>query len=772
MLFPIPSNEFVKSYFPWNAGGWHGFNEFIPYKEVIATDVFRQQLPWIKLSIEQIKNGNWPLWNPYNFSGNPLLANIQSHNFYPLNILFYIFSLIPAWIIFILITPLLSALFMYLFMREIKTSKIGSIFSATSFALMPFQILWLEWGFIPQALMWLPMILWTIEKISKTKKWFFYYLLTFLFYCEITSGYWQLVILVIIISLFYVLFKGKKYLLSFIICLLISLILAAVQIISSIEIYLHSARNIASFDFFQKYLFPLSHLVTIFVPDFFGNFATRNYWGQNYHEFMAYAGITVFIFALFAVFIGFKKSRQIKFWTLLAVISLMFALPTPFAFFPFYLKIPILSSGIPARWIALFQISMVVLGGIGINKIQNSPPTTGQAKFKIIFLTLGLIYALLWAIVIFSPQIWPEGWGVKYLDISKRNLILPTSVFLSTALITLLIFRLKRFILLFFIFYFLISILELGYFAQKWLPLGRIEYIFPEHPMIKFLQDQPDFYRFYGQGNAQFDHNFATYYRIFSAEGYDSLYIRRYGELLSSTENGLLEKEKTKRSDAVFSLKDTFFRKRLFNLLGVKFILQRKDFFQQEKDFDISNYENKGKYQLIWEKDNIRIYENKEVYPRAFLMEDFIVKKDDAEIIENLFDSKIDLRKTAVLEEKLPQEFIPGKVLDGKVKIVDYRPNKIVININAKNNNLLFLSDSYFPGWKAYLDSEETKIYRANYNFRAVPVSAGNHRLIFSYEPSSFQLGLKISLITWLIFTGSFVIITVNTFRKNEKKKE
>lgn len=54
-----------------------------------ASDAIRQIYPWKELAVSMIKEGQLPLWNPYAFSGTPLLANIQTAVFYPLNILFF-----------------------------------------------------------------------------------------------------------------------------------------------------------------------------------------------------------------------------------------------------------------------------------------------------------------------------------------------------------------------------------------------------------------------------------------------------------------------------------------------------------------------------------------------------------------------------------------------------------------------------------------------------------------------------------------------------------
>jgi uncharacterized membrane protein YfhO len=55
---------------------------------------------------------------------------------------------------------------------------------------------------------------------------------------------------------------------------------------------------------------------------------------------------------------------------------------------------------------------------------------------------------------------------------------------------------------------------------------------------------------------------------------------------------------------------------------------------------------------------------------------------------------------------------------------------------------MLFLSDTYYPGWKAYVDGKETKIYRADYTFRAIYVLGGSHKVEFIYSPLSFKMGV------------------------------
>ena len=60
---------------------------------------------------------------------------------------------------------------------------------------------------------------------------------------------------------------------------------------------------------------------------------------------------------------------------------------------------------------------------------------------------------------------------------------------------------------------------------------------------------------------------------------------------------------------------------------------------------------------------------------------------------------------------------------------------------------MLVLSDMYYPGWKAFVDGEETKIYRADYTFRAIPLNAGTHQVEFVYDPISFKVGAGVTVL-------------------------
>ncbi|CAN5473364.1 hypothetical protein BH23CHL2_BH23CHL2_04190 [soil metagenome] len=67
--------------------------------------------------------------------------------------------------------------------------------------------------------------------------------------------------------------------------------------------------------------------------------------------------------------------------------------------------------------------------------------------------------------------------------------------------------------------------------------------------------------------------------------------------------------------------------------------------------------------------------------------------------------------------------------------------------VTTAATGLLVVSDSYYPGWRATVDGQEVEVHRANMNFRAVVVPAGDHLVDMRYEPASIRYGGLVTLI-------------------------
>lgn len=758
-LVPIPVNFMAFWYGPFKSQVWLGYPLGVPHK-AIGADIFRNLYPLKNLAINLLRSGKWPLWNPYNFSGTPLLANFQTSVFYPFNFLYFFFSFLDAWTITIVIQPFLAGLFMYLFVKSLKISRLGALFSATSFALLPFLVVWFEHGIFGHTLLWLPLILFAIEKFLGKISWWSLLLITLGFVFAILGGHPQPLFFVFLIAITYFVFRltdsiefKKEKAGLFFLAILFSFFLTAVQLLPTFELYRLAAIGGASSKFiFEKFLLSPSHLITFFIPDFFGNIAAYNFWGQiDYTETIGYFGVLPLIFGLWAIFR--RKERGIWSLAILAMVSLSLAFPLPTTKLLIAFNLPIVSTNVPSRIFFITGFSFVILAGFGIDEWRKK---SGSLK---ILIPLGLVYLGAIIFTLLAPRFLScPTFRENCWQIALRNTILPSIVFLIASV--LMIFgsfkrgwRDRVVVLLIFL-----NLLGGLYFADKFLAFSDRQFVYPPVPVLNFLKDNAGINRFFGFGEASITPNLATYYRIFSPDGYDPLYIRRYGQLLNAANTDGKIREIIPRSDAYldsdFNLNNR--RDRLLNLLGVKYILVKK-----EGKLTDSNYE------LIWGRDNWRVYENKKALPRVFLANQVVVEKDSQAIADKIFDPTFNLNENIILEEKLPDGFLLDGDKTGNVTIITYEPNRIEVETDSPGDKILFISDSYYPGWKAFIDNQNSNIYRADLAFRALAVPKGKHRVVFTYEPESFYLGLKLTILSAFLFIICLIFVKIWKDRKD-----
>ncbi len=72
----------------------------------------------------------------------------------------------------------------------------------------------------------------------------------------------------------------------------------------------------------------------------------------------------------------------------------------------------------------------------------------------------------------------------------------------------------------------------------------------------------------------------------------------------------------------------------------------------------------------------------------------------------------------------------------GIIRVFEAGRNNVHLEVEAPGRSLLVLCDSWYPGWKAYVDYKEQPIYRANIWFRGVFVGKGWHQVNFVYRPT------------------------------------
>lgn len=105
------------------------------------------------------------------------------------------------------------------------------------------------------------------------------------------------------------------------------------------------------------------------------------------------------------------------------------------------------------------------------------------------------------------------------------------------------------------------------------------------------------------------------------------------------------------------------------------------------------------------------------------------------------------------------------------IRLVSYEPNELKYKYSAAAEKLVVFSEIYYPkGWKCFIDGKESSHFRADYILRAMIVPAGDHEIRFSFEPSSYITGNKVSLASSILLILAIVgYFSAGMVRKNKQ---
>jgi O-antigen/teichoic acid export membrane protein len=250
------------------------------------------------------------------------------------------------------------------------------------------------------------------------------------------------------------------------------------------------------------------------------------------------------------------------------------------------------------------------------------------------------------------------------------------------------------------------------------------------------------FTTFNAPGEKTFNANAGMYYGWHDVRGYDSIIPRQYVAFMNRIQpqsdllyNRIAPVYAQQGGDVYAALDNP-----LLDLLNVKYL------------FSEHAVPNPG-WQQIYQDEAVRVYENQEVLPRAFIVPEVRVLPVEEQPL-----ASADLRNMLFIEQMPaePNALVFASPQLREARISRYTANEVFVDVNLSDRGWLFLGDAYFPGWKAYLrpfggdESQETElaIYRADSAFRAVYLPTdGQWTVRFVYSPMSFKLGLYISFL-------------------------
>ncbi len=718
-----------------------------------GSDLLDLHLPFKIALSNSLRAGQLPLWNPYLSNGFPLFAEGQTGILYPINLALAFLPPVLNLNYSIIISFILAGLFSYLYCRSLGFSRFASLSSGIIFMFSAFFVTRLKHLNLITVAAWTPFVFYATHKLFQNRK-FIYSLLAGLgLGLQFLAGHPQMAFYSLFIFLIYYLFETalasrKQGITRFfpyaLVCLaLIALVtvgISAVQTLPTLELTQQSERTEYDFRVATDYPFNPKNLIGFISPYFFGNPANGTYREDLqtmgvFWENASYIGLLPIILLPWVIYTIVRKKRQpyLIFFLFLSVFSLLLMLGkfTP-VFGLIWSSVPGFSLfRFPTRFNLFLIFSLALLTGVGVEMLlsrlqknyQEVTPAdnANQPEFRLS---------------------WP-------LDSLKTQALI--LVFL---------------------------VVDLFVFGKNYLGTLETKSFLQKPKSVEFLEKDSSLYRIWNVSQYMdnpyqligWKTNTVPLLAIHEAIPPNNNLIYNLASFsdrgwfeggLSFQRRNMLERYLTEQAQDPYKLGQ------LLGMANVKYILNFSE---------INNTEIPLVKEINLGKDfglTLKIYENKQVLPRAYFVPEAKVIKEEKAMFNELTTGNFYPLKTVLLENQPPKPLPPftGAVdsfaKNNSVIINQYTSQNIIVTTDIKNDGVLVLSDSYYPGWKATIDGKKTEILRANYLFRAVELSPGKHVVRFYYEPLYFKIGAIISGLTVI----AVLIFLVIYFLKAKPRK-
>lgn len=170
---------------------------------------------------------------------------------------------------------------------------------------------------------------------------------------------------------------------------------------------------------------------------------------------------------------------------------------------------------------------------------------------------------------------------------------------------------------------------------------------------------------------------------------------------------------------------------RYWQLLGIRYVL------------DTRSLDGEG-LRRVFEAGEVKVYAVTDPFPFARLVYETEVVADAAAARSRLGADAFDLARRAIVARPLsagPALSPPGDEGSGRVRVVDFQPAALTIEVETPSPGLLVVSQVNYPGWQAQVDGQPAEIVPVDVILQGVVVEAGAHTVRLKFRPASFHWG-------------------------------
>ena len=753
-------------------------------------DILNFHYPLRKVLIDSYASGEFPLWNPYIFLGQPLLANPNYLAFYPTN-LFHLF--VPfdyAFKLHFLIHPLLGGLGCYFLQRrlglEARPAFAGSLIYQFSGPVLSFLNLYT----IAPAVALLPWAGWSFLRALQANGWTDKLLFGAILGLQIVSFeplmFQCIALLLAGLGVLHILESvdrrkaAGRILWTGLTGAAFGLALGALQVIPTLELLPLSAR-ISGYDYSiqSRWSMHAADFLNLIVPNLFGNPYTVyrvTYWGERYHDMREpylvsfFVGTVTVLFGCLSALSARRKLKLTAFGIVLLSSLLAVGKFNPMYHW-FYQHVPVFRLGrYPSKYFLIATLALAILAALGLEVLLSAREASSSRKRRIRAFGLGglvvaAIFIGFWLCMEQSPEFLggliranlPPGlatgkdfpWIASQLMSSTRSagvflllssgFILASPLFTRQVLLPVLAVSIAGAELMSSNMSLtpLISAADVGFVSEVNLYLQKsglarpyrvvsLDSLRSVSPPLQLPSSNRSwawftyFFRMTGQ----------PMYGIMNGIQYS---FDQSVDYLNTVESDILSKACSQLPEAAGLT--------LLEKVNSPLVLTLNE-IQDARAHQLDSFEalTTGK---------LKVYELDGPLPRAYFVAGSIRAPSHMDAMRVFLHPNFHAREEVILEGPQVVERA-GVPESGTAGVVDYRSNRVVCEVDAKTSGFLVLLDTYYPGWRAYVDGRDAEILRANFAFRAVAVTAGKHRIEFVYRPQSFYAGLTVTSLALL----------------------
>ncbi len=777
--------------------------------------------------------GEFPLWVPYIFNGMPSFAALVPHieRMYDLShavwvtlrdALYLLFSGNDVWgvVLFYVIFA-----FSFYFLVEYKfKDKLIALFAALAavFITPIIQMIIVGHNSKMIAVMMFPVIFLMLEKLydiiaeGKFRENIFrvllyFGILVFFIHVQMSSNHVQMLFyffsgigIFLAYRIGFNLIKKIDFkpaliaLMLFIVAVALSAMMYADSYLSSREYNKYSIRGVppitqapgeqkvsgaADYEYSTNWSFSPVEVMTFFVPYWvgFGDVEIKGkrantYWGQMpFTTSPMYFGVITILLAFIGIYYNFKKNALVQALVVISFLSLLlsFGRTWPLLYDLLFYNLPYFSSfRAPVMIHILINVAFVILAAFGIKSVIDitkdkilSAGFLKSSKYIFLILALPILFSLIGFQDYYASQVSSSPivqkltqQGATAQQIQQyltQNVIAPAydnvkSELLIVGLLLLAAFGMCYMYVkgsvkyqLFLLAIILLTIIDLWHIDFKtlhWDNKTDIEANFKTPDYVDWiLKNEKNTYNFrvlHLEKGQPVRENTLAYWRLQNNYGYQGAKLRIYQDM-----------------DDIVGMTNPA----AWKLMSTKYIITDQPY----NDSMFTTVFNKGsKYVLL----------NNKFYPKAYFVKN-TKTAGGLEILNAIKDGTTDPKETAFLE-KDPGVKIDAADSTAKVQITNYGIHNITLDAEASGNNLLYLSEVYYPDWKVYIDGQPAEILKTNYLFRGVVVPKGKHKIEFKFEPKTYYMGKNISMGTNILLAAIFGVALGGMYFSRKKAQE